>query len=403
MNRIAYVGFAFAGSIVALIGFFLPWYVEAFAPPNGFVIVNGIRVDAESYTANGLTVSYAHPYDAGPILRDTIIALFVIAIINLLQLYRFPGSNLLVSIIRYTLHAKFTYISLKITKVLLHIVQSVGWLAFIFLWVVLGQFAEPQGLVNQLGGGSNAVQVSHYLTIQFGIGYWLMGIGFAISIIGLFFRFAPDAAPGAASSGMSEGCINVVVACVMVGVVIFACVFHPFFTFPQPSQAAAHSTGIVKDGDFEQPALNSTPYREYTAGQTFGAWTVESGSINLVGTYWVAAHGIQSVVLSGPTFGAGTIYQDLSTKPGASYTLSFARAGDPGGGCEATVEDMQVWWGSRLVDMVSFNTKGHSLSNMGWETLSYKVQATSTVTRLRFVSPTRQTECSPALDDVAAE
>jgi choice-of-anchor C domain-containing protein len=400
MNRKAYVGVALTGAIVAAIGFFLPWYVEAFAPPGGYVIVNGIRVNADSYTANGLTVSYAHAYDAGPILRATIFSLFILALITFLQVYPFRGSTLLTSIIRHIVQAKFTYITLKVAKVLLLILESIGWLSFIFLFVVLGQVGLPQQLANQLGGGANAVQVSHYLTIKFGVGYWLMGIGIVISIISLFIRYVPNSIYDAQTRSPSAGCINVVVACVMTGVVIFACIVHPFYSPPQSGQAAGNTstnTGIVKDGDFEQPALNSSPYRAYSAGQTFGNWTVESGGVTLVGTFWVAAQGVQSVVFSSAaTDVVGAIYQDLSTKTGTSYTLSFALAGNPQ--CTPTVKQMQVWWGSKLVATVSFDTKQYSISKMGWKSLTYKVQATSTKTRLRFAG---LTICAPALDNVA--
>src|SRR2546427_1552566 len=64
-------------------------------------------------------------------------------------------------------------------------------------------------------------------------------------------------------------------------------------------QAVATLTDIVKDGSFEQPNLNGAGFNEYGAGQSFQAWTVASGSIDLIGSYWVSAQGAQSVDLNG--------------------------------------------------------------------------------------------------------
>ncbi len=157
---------------------------------------------------------------------------------------------------------------------------------------------------------------------------------------------------------------------------------------------------IVRDGGFEKPIVNnnSLGFEEYSAGQSFGAWTVASGSIDLIRTYWVSAHGAQSVDLDGSN--AGIIYQHLSTLSGASYSLSFAMAGNPA--CAPTVKQMQVWWGFTLVATLSFDTTGHSTTNMGWRYHTYKVRARRAVTRLSFVSLT-QSACGPALDSVTVK
>ena|SRR2546421_5948490 len=166
------------------------------------------------------------------------------------------------------------------------------------------------------------------------------------------------------------------------------------------AQAVTNIADIVRDGGFEKPIVTNNPkgFREYNAGQSFRTWTVASGSIDLIGTYWVSAHGAQSVDLDGSN--AGTIYQDLSTISGTNYSLSFALAGNPV--CAPTVKQMQVWWGSTLVATLSFDTTGHSTTNMGWRYHTYKVQATSAVTRLSFASLT-QSACGPALDSVTVK
>ena len=162
-----------------------------------------------------------------------------------------------------------------------------------------------------------------------------------------------------------------------------------------PTPNAVQSGSIVVNGNFESPQVPIAPGGvAYFAGQVFGNWTVESGSIDHV-RLWQAAAGLQCVDLSG--FVAGTIYQDLTTTPGQSYRLSFAMAGNTAD--KPAVKRMQVWWGSTLVGTPSFNTAGKSAENMGWVPVEYVVDATSSTTRLKFVSLEGSKE-GPALDNV---
>src|SRR2546423_3994434 len=79
---------------------------------------------------------------------------------------------------------------------------------------------------------------------------------------------------------------------------------------------------------FESPSAGDR-YPVLSAGDSVDGWTVEAGTIEIVGTYWVAAEGNQSIDLSGIFDQAGTIYRDVATVPGTSYLLRFAFAGNP--------------------------------------------------------------------------
>lgn len=157
------------------------------------------------------------------------------------------------------------------------------------------------------------------------------------------------------------------------------------------------SDDSVANGDFEVPDAGRN-LTVYYAGQTFGNWTVESGSVDhIAGDYWQAASGSQSVDLSG--YSTGTIYQDIPTVPGYAYRLRFAMAGNPEGG--PAIKQMEVWWGTTLVDTPSFDMTGHSKWDMGWVYHEYTVVAAATVTRLRFKSLVDGT-CGPVLDDITS-
>ncbi len=149
---------------------------------------------------------------------------------------------------------------------------------------------------------------------------------------------------------------------------------------------------LVTNGSFEEPVVESG-FNTYYAGQTFGGWTVESGSVDLT-TDWAAADGRQALELSGDD--AGTIYQDLATQSGTGYQLDFSLAGDPD---IPNMMQMEVWWGTTLVDTLTFDTTGRSRQDMGWGRHSYTVTASDSTTRLTFKSLTAGI-WGPALDAV---
>ncbi len=159
-------------------------------------------------------------------------------------------------------------------------------------------------------------------------------------------------------------------------------------------------TNAVSHGSFETPFLGESNLTvlTFSAGQTFGGWTVASNTVDLVGTLWQAADGVQSVDMSGTS--AGAIYQDVATVPGQQYYLHFALAGNPSGG--QTIKTNQVWWNGSLLDTVTFNITGHSVTAMGWTNLEYLVTATGTTTRVQFVS-LNSGDYGPALDQVILE
>jgi choice-of-anchor C domain-containing protein len=163
----------------------------------------------------------------------------------------------------------------------------------------------------------------------------------------------------------------------------------------QGQQAA----NIVKNGDFEQPAVVLDTDEEYKTGQAFGSWTISSGSIMLIGTRWIPAHGAQSVDLAGDT--PGVLSQDLPTRSGMSYMLSFAMAGAPE--CTSPTDaQMQVWWGSRLLATISASGFGTWRYAVKWQYHTYQVRALAASTHLSFISLT-PSPCGPTLDNVRVE
>jgi choice-of-anchor C domain-containing protein len=152
----------------------------------------------------------------------------------------------------------------------------------------------------------------------------------------------------------------------------------------------------LQDGSFESPDVGGG-YSAVFAGQNIGAWVVESGSVEIVGTYWQAAAGNQSLDLSGIWDFAGTIYQDIATIPGQKYTLRFAFTGNPE---DQAVKEAKVFWNDSELAKLAVDTAGRSLTDMGWTYYNYDVTATGTTSRLKFQSLTLNF-LGPVIDDVS--
>ena len=164
---------------------------------------------------------------------------------------------------------------------------------------------------------------------------------------------------------------------------------------PPADEPLAGGSGQLVNGDFETPDAGAG-YLTYGAGSSFDGWTVEAGSVDLVGLLWVAANGSQSIDLGGNE--PGTLSQELATVPGQSYRLRFALAGNWYSG--DPVKRVEVRWGDTLVDTATFDSTGRSNADMGWEYREYVVTASGLSTRLTFVNLTAG-PYGPTLDDVS--
>jgi choice-of-anchor C domain-containing protein len=88
----------------------------------------------------------------------------------------------------------------------------------------------------------------------------------------------------------------------------------------------------ITNGSFEVGA-NPGSFTTKAAGSTdITGWTVDSGSVDYIGTYWPADTGSRSVDLSGNV--PGSISQTLALVDGQQYKLSFSIRGNGDGGVD---------------------------------------------------------------------
>ena len=92
--------------------------------------------------------------------------------------------------------------------------------------------------------------------------------------------------------------------------------------------------------------------------------------------------------------------QQIPTTKGRSYILRWALAGN--WDCGQPVKTMAVYWDGNLVKMYTFNTTGHSGSDMGWVFKHITLKATSGTSSIGFADATPDHSlCGATLDAVS--
>ncbi|HBJ36030.1 MAG TPA: hypothetical protein DDZ51_15035, partial [Planctomycetaceae bacterium] len=142
------------------------------------------------------------------------------------------------------------------------------------------------------------------------------------------------------------------------------------------------SNDIASDGLFTE-GPNPGTYVDYSAGQSFGDWSVRFGDVSYHGTETQASPlGGRTVDLNGST--AGGIYQTLDTVAGRQYQVVFAMSGHWGGG--DAVKDLRVSADGASQDFSMTQPAGWSTSNMLFANRSFTFTATDASTELDFAS-----------------
>ena len=159
--------------------------------------------------------------------------------------------------------------------------------------------------------------------------------------------------------------------------------------------AHALTADLVVNGGFEDSSVtDSSGYRTFSSlSQGLAGWTVGMGSVDLVGSYWDAASGSNSLDLNGSR--KGEIHQSLLTTAGQLYQLSFDMAGNFAGG--PAIKGMTVNVDGKSY---SFDTTGRSAADMGWTHYASTFIALSNSAVLSFASNISGAY-GPALDNVS--
>jgi choice-of-anchor C domain-containing protein len=153
------------------------------------------------------------------------------------------------------------------------------------------------------------------------------------------------------------------------------------------------------NGSFESGTNNPGVFEELAVGSTvLTGWTISSGSVDWVGTFWTAADGTKSVDMNGA--GPGAISQVLATNAGKAYVVAFSLSANPAGG--STVRALTVGATGSAPLSFTFDRAVHAntVANMMWQSKQYSFVATGASTTLTFTSGEATGPYGPALDKV---
>jgi choice-of-anchor C domain-containing protein len=159
---------------------------------------------------------------------------------------------------------------------------------------------------------------------------------------------------------------------------------------------------LVKNGSLEEgPDICGWGVPADKDATTITGWTVTRGQIDVVSEKtWPAGQGKRSLDLHG-TPGYGGVKQTLATAKGKTYTVTFQMAGNPGG----QVKEKSVWVEAAGVKKkFTFDAKGKTLEDMGWEKQTWEFTATADETELEiYTAETTDEFCGPAVDNVSVK
>ncbi|MEZ6104783.1 MAG: choice-of-anchor C family protein [Pirellulaceae bacterium] len=141
---------------------------------------------------------------------------------------------------------------------------------------------------------------------------------------------------------------------------------------------------VIVDGDFADFDVSQTHFVTQGAGSTFGGWTVDSGSVDVMGNYWEHGGELASIDLDGSA--PGSISQEFATVPGQTYTVRFLMAGNCDGG--ATTKSLAVSAGGESGEFSWTKPEDWSRQNMNFQVREFTFTADSDTSTLSFASLT---------------
>lgn len=159
----------------------------------------------------------------------------------------------------------------------------------------------------------------------------------------------------------------------------------------------AAQSATVTNGSFETNGFASGSFTTLDAPDTsMTGWTVSSGSVDLINTYWAAQDGNYSVDMNGNA--AATIIGSITGLViGSAYELSFWLSANVDGAPVVKSIDAIVGGtsGSYLFDSTGLTNAG-----LGWKKFTLLFTAASTTEILTFSSTTGGDFFGPALDNI---
>jgi choice-of-anchor C domain-containing protein len=162
--------------------------------------------------------------------------------------------------------------------------------------------------------------------------------------------------------------------------------------------AQSATAATILNGSFEA----TSPVNAFDAlGTGSGAitdWTIDSGSVDFIGSYWEAAEGLNSIDMTGTSIGAiSQLITDLTI--GVKYMITFAMSGNPDNGQGPKFMTVNAGGETGTYEYVVGPLNSHA--TMKWDDYQFFFTAGSTSELLTFAALADNACCfGPALDNI---
>ena len=166
------------------------------------------------------------------------------------------------------------------------------------------------------------------------------------------------------------------------------------------SQVASAAT--IVNGSFEATSPAGSFDTLGAGNPALTGWTIGSGSVDFIGSYWQAAAGNNSLDMAGDALGSiSQLITDLTA--GVRYMVTFAMSGNPDGGLGP--KSMLVNAGNPLTGTYEYSVTGaNSRDTMKWEYNQFFFTASGTSELVTFTALTTESTAGvygPGLDDIS--
>jgi choice-of-anchor C domain-containing protein len=161
----------------------------------------------------------------------------------------------------------------------------------------------------------------------------------------------------------------------------------------------AFAASLITNGSFEL-GTTSGAFSTASAGSTdITGWTVDSGSVDYISSYWAASDGVRSIDIAGSAI--GVLSQSFATTAGKSYLVSFDLSSNPD--LSAPRDLLVSIDGGAPIVFTHPGSTGSDAAGMNWTAQSFSFLAGGPSTMITFTTNgTAQNVFGPALDNVSA-
>ena len=153
----------------------------------------------------------------------------------------------------------------------------------------------------------------------------------------------------------------------------------------------------LQNGGFEDGTHSGAGYDTLAAGSpALAPWTITSGQVEWIGSYWQPSEGTKSLDMAGNI--PGNISQTIDTTVNNTYVVEFMLAGNPDG--PPFVKTLTVEATGTAAASHSFDASSTNKDAMGWTPRGYSFVAKGSSTTITFTNTTAGSPYGPALDSI---